>query len=96
MRHYKIIENGQLICIGTGLGGEEITETEYNRMLTEIHEKIALVDQLYSGEITISDIPAEWREEIEIRVNERRAEEEAAQEEEATAVDLAAALEVIL
>lgn len=94
MRYYKIIENGKLTRIGIGLDGVEITEEEYNQLLSEIHEKAALVDQVYSGEKTLVDVPADWREEIETRVNEHRAEEEAAQEEEATVVDLAVALEV--
>lgn len=69
--------------IGTGgNGGVEITEAEYNRLLAEIREKAALVDKLYSGEITIDDVPTEWREEIQRRVNERvAAEGEAAQQE---------------
>ena len=28
-RHYKIVENGELVSIGIGGGGEEITEAEY-------------------------------------------------------------------
>ena len=30
MRFYKIINNGYIIAIGTGLDGTEITESEYN------------------------------------------------------------------
>lgn len=83
MRYYaQYNDSGKLIAIGTGPGGTEITEYEYNRLLAEIREKAALVDKLYSGEITIDDIPEEWREEIQRRVNERiAAEGEAAQEE---------------
>jgi hypothetical protein len=71
MRYYKLIENDTLIAIGTGYGGTEITEEEYNRLLTEIRTKASLVDQLYNGEITISDVPTEWQEEIQRRVDER-------------------------
>lgn len=72
MRHYaQYDETGKLIAIGTGYGGTEITEEEYNRLLSEIREKAALVDKLYRGEITIEDVPAEWQEEIQRRVNER-------------------------
>lgn len=83
MRYYaKYTDSGKLIAIGTGPGETEITEAEYTRILTEIREKTALVDRLYSGEITLSDVPEEWREEIQRRVNERiAAEGEAAQEE---------------
>ena len=78
--HYN--DSGKLIAIGTGYGGTEITEAEYNALLSEIREKAALVDQLYSGEITIDDVPTDWHEEIQRRVNERiAAEGEAAQQE---------------
>lgn len=36
MRYYKLIENGYLIAIGTGVGGIEITEEEYNSILAHI------------------------------------------------------------
>ena len=57
--------------------GVEITEEEYNALLTEIREKAALVNQLYSGEIAIDAVPAEWQEEIQRRVDERRDAENA-------------------
>lgn len=76
MRHYaQYNESGKLIAIGTGPGGVEITESEYNILLNEIREKAALVDKLYSGEITIADVPDEWQEEIQRRVDERIAAE---------------------
>lgn len=75
-------DSGKLIAIGTGPGGTEITEAEYKRLLTEIREKAALVDKLYSGEITIDDVPTDWQEEIQRRVNERiAADGEAAQQD---------------
>ena len=55
MRYYaQYNDSGKLIAIGTGNGGVEITEAEYNALLTEIREKAALVDKLYNGEITIT------------------------------------------
>ena len=54
--------------------GVEITEAEYSDLLSEIREKAALVNQLYNGEITIDDVPDEWREEIQRRVDERLTE----------------------
>lgn len=72
MRFFAQYNNsGKLLAVGTGNGGEEITEAEYNALLSEIREKAALVDKLYSGEITIADVPADWQEEIQRRVNER-------------------------
>lgn len=83
MRHYaQYDESGTLLAIGTGPGGVEITEAEYNRLLSEIREKAALVDRLYTGEITLADVPEAWQEEIQRRVDERiAAEGEAAQQE---------------
>ncbi len=72
MKYYaQYNESNKLIAIGTGYGGVEITEEEYNRLLTEIREKTLLADKLYSDEITLNDIPTEWQEEIQQRVNER-------------------------
>lgn len=63
--------DGSVTAIGTGAGGTEITEAEYNAILSEIREKAALVDKLYSGEITIAEVPTDWQEEIQRRVDER-------------------------
>ena len=94
MRYYaQYNDSGKLIAIGTGPGGVEITESEYNALLTEIREKAALVEQLYNGEITIDDVPTEWQEEIQRRVNERIAAEGAAEEQDLSAEE---ALNIIL
>lgn len=70
MRYYaQYDESGNLILIGTGVGGVEITEDEYNKMLLDIQEKALLVDKLYEKQITIEDVPAQWREEIQRRVD---------------------------
>lgn len=53
----------------------EITEDEYNAILADIQRKDELVDQLYRGIITIDDVPEEWREEIQQRVDELIAEQ---------------------
>ena len=86
-------DSGILLAIGTGPGGTEITEAEYNRLLSEIREKAALVDKLYSGEITIDEVPAGWQEEIQRRVDERIAAEEAAEEQDISAEE---ALNILL
>ena len=41
MRFYKLIENGYILAIGTGGGGTEITEQEYNTIMEVIHQKPA-------------------------------------------------------
>ena len=93
MKYFAQYENGILTAIGTGCGGVEITEAEYNALLSEIREKATLVEQLYNGEITIDDVPTEWQEEIQRRVNERIAAEGAAEEQDLSAEE---ALNIIL
>lgn len=94
MRYYaKYSDSGTLYSIGTGAGGTEITEAEYNTLLAEIREKAALVDKLYSGEITLDDVPTDWQTEIQRRVDERIAAEGAAAEQDISAEE---ALNIIL
>ena len=94
MRYYaQYNDSGKLIAIGTGNGGTEITEAEYNILLAEIREKASLVNRLYSGEITIDEVPVEWQEEIQHRVDERIAAEGAAEEQDLLAEE---ALNIIL
>ena len=94
MRYFKKYNDcGKIIFIGTGSGGIEITETEYNTLLSEIREKADLVDKLYNGEITIADVPTEWQEEIQRRVDERIAAEGSAEEQDISAEE---ALEILL
>ena len=94
MRYYaQYNDSGKLLAIGTGAGGVEITESEYNALLSEIREKAALVDKLYSGEIALSDVPTDWQEEIQRRVDERIAAEGAAAEQDISAEE---ALDIIL
>ena len=89
MKKYYVIRNGESIALGCGdsLGGEEITKEEYDALLTEIRVKSVLVDKLYSGEITIEDVAAEWQEEIQRRVDDRIKAEAEAENTEATIED---------
>ena len=94
MRYYaQYNASGKLIAIGTGYGGVEITEAEYNALLAEIREKADLVNKLYSGEITIDDVPTDWQEEIQRRVDERIAAEGSAEEQDISAEE---ALDILL
>ena len=94
MRYYaQYNDSGKLLAIGTGNGGTEITEAEYNALLSEIREKVDLVNRLYSGEITIDEVPSDWREEIQRRVEERIAAESAAEEQDISAEE---ALDILL
>lgn len=97
MRYYaQYNESGTLLAIGIGPGGTEITEAEYNNLQTMIREKAALVDQLYNGEITIGDVPMEWQEEIQRRVDERIAAEGEAEEQEIPGEEFMNMLEGVL
>ena len=94
MRYYaQYNDTGKLVIIGTGNGGTEITESGYNALLSEIREKAAMVDKLYSGEITIDEVPSDWQEEIQRRVDERIAAEGSAEEQDIPAEE---ALDIIL
>lgn len=96
MRYYaQYNESSKLIAIGTGPGGTEITEAEYNAFLSMIREKADLVGKLYNGEITIDSIREDWQEEIKRRVDERKANEPNTDEVEATTDDLINALSEI-
>lgn len=94
MRYYKTQdETGKLISIGTGFGGVEISEHEYNNLLAMIRQKAALVNALYSGEIALADVPSEWQEEIQRRVDERIAADQETENQEISADE---ALDIIL
>ena len=92
MRYFKkLSSDGYIFALEkreTTTAGIEITEAEYNTLLSEIREKAALANQLYNGEITIDAVPAEWREEIQRRVDERIAAEGAAEEQDLSAEEV--------
>ena len=97
MRYYAQFDSeNKIIAIGTGYGGVEITEEEYNRLLSEIREKADLVDKLYSGEIALDEVPADWKEEIQRRVDERIAEEGEAAEQPVSGDEFLSMLEGVL
>ena len=97
MRYYaQYNDENLLIAIGTGYGGTEITEAEYNTLLAEIREKADLVNKLYANEITLADVKAEWQEEIQRRVNERVAAEGEAAEQPISGEEFQTMLEAVL
>ena len=94
MRYYaQYNENNKLIAIGTGYGGTEITKEEYDRLLAEIRTKAELVDKLYNEEITLAEVPTEWQEEIQRRVDERIAMQGTLEEQDISAEE---ALDIIV
>lgn len=78
MRYFKkLSSDGYIFALEkreTTTAGIEITEFEYNTLLSEIRKKAALVNQLHKGEITIDAVPAEWREEIQQQADKRLTE----------------------
>lgn len=97
MRFFSQYNNsGKLLAIGTGSGGTEITEAEYNDLLAEIREKADLVNKLYSGEITIDAVPVDWQEEIQRRVDERVAAEGESARQEISGNELLNMIEEVL
>ena len=97
MRYYaQYNDSGKLVSISTGYGGEEITEDEYNALLSEIREKSAIVDKLYGGEITIDEVLADWQDEIQRRVDERIAAEGSAEEREISGDEFISMVEEVL
>ena len=86
-------DSGILLAIGTGPGGVEITEAEYNALLSEIRDKADLANKLYNGEITIDAVPVDWQEEIQRRVDERIAAKGTAEEQDIPAEE---ALDILL
>ena len=97
MRYYaQYNDSGNLIAIGTGAGGTEISEAEYNALLAEIREKADYVDRMYSGEITIADVPEAWREEIQRRVDERIAADGEAAEQPVSGDEFLSMMEGVL
>ena len=96
MRYYaQYNDSGKLIAIGTGFGGTEISEAEYNALLAEIRAKAQLVDDVYNGVKSLDDVPAEWQDEIQRRVTERQEAEAEAEPEQSEMDDMAAALTLL-
>ena len=97
MRYFaQYNDSGDILSIGTGQGGTEITEAEYNTLLSEIRSKARLVAQLYAGEIKNEDVPPEWQEEILRRVNERIATDEAAKDQDISGEEFLSMMEGVL
>ena len=95
MRYYaQYNDSCKLFAIGTGPGGTEITEAEYNTLLAEIRAKAQLVDDVYNGVKTLDAVPVDWQEEIQRRVTERQ-EAEQAEPEETELEDAIAALNLL-
>lgn len=86
MKYYKITPDGDV----------EITKEEYDAINAELREKSNFVRQLCDGEITLDDVPEDWRDEIQSRAEARKLREEAREKEEITDDELVDMMEAIL
>lgn len=72
-------ENGRLVSVGYTSAqtttGTEITREEYEALSAEISAKAEYAEKLYLGEITIENVPEEWRADVQEMVDERMAAE---------------------
>lgn len=72
MRYFKEYDaNGYVSIIGAGdaLDGIEITQQEYETLLSEMEAKMEYTEKVYHHEISIGDVPTEWREEVQAGVD---------------------------
>lgn len=87
--YYKRLDkDGKITMIGTQsfpvtsnaeIGNEEITEKEYNALMDAIKSHAAnvqdYVNKVKAGEITLADVPADYRSEVEVIINAPAPEE---------------------
>lgn len=77
MRYYKQISQGYLLSIGTGPGGTEITETEYNSILSAIQSRPTSETQGYRLRTDLTwdayDLPPELEPSDEDEISDEEA-----------------------
>ena len=47
MRHFKIVRDGYILTVGTGVGGEEISENEYRTLFDIFMERPSSENDIY-------------------------------------------------
>lgn len=87
MIYYKVMKNGKVMMIGTQAKvpsfGTQIAEEEYRELEAEIETKAEAdrraiekyVEQIKTGEITLEEVPADYRREVEAIINAPAPEE---------------------
>lgn len=83
MRHYKQLSDSYITAVGTGYGGEEITEAEYNEIMSIIQSRPQAVGKGYRLKTDLTweeyDLPPQPEpEEPELTAEEALAELEEA------------------
>lgn len=81
MKYYKVVEDEILKMIGTGSvvpdAGTEIQKEEYDQLMQQIktaaeqhHQMVQqYAEQVQAGTLELSEVPEEYREEVEYIVN---------------------------
>ena len=63
MKYYKSVSNSYILAIGTGYGGEEITEDEYNEIMSIVQNRPTAEDKGYKLKTDLTweeyDLPPE-------------------------------------
>lgn len=79
MYYFALYENDKLVSFGTSsippITGE-ITEAEYNALMAVHTAKIDYAERVFAGEITIDEVPEEYRADVEELVEQMRVEPE--------------------
>ena len=87
-------KNGRLLSLQRGnTGGVEITEEEYNRLITWILRINDLAYQVFTGDVPLADVAEEDKAEVLIRVEEMQEHANTEQTEEISAEE---AINIIL
>lgn len=73
MRYYKSIDGAYIVSVGTGYGGAEITEQEYNEIMTVIQNAPQETDEI--GYRLKADLTWEAYEKEPVVVDDATAEE---------------------
>lgn len=87
MRYFKTVDENNIIDFGycgkyIPVGSIEITEEEYESMLEEANQYSAAVESyikmVQDGEITLDEVPEEYRADVEAQVNQTEPDPEQA------------------
>lgn len=98
MRYYKLKSpDGKVLSVGIAeSGGVQITEEEYTVLLAEIREKASYVDDVYSGAITIDQVPEKWKAEVQEQVDQRKADDKVAAQSQISDAEFARMVEGVM
>jgi hypothetical protein len=79
VKYFAIYDDEKLVSFGKTSAEKpkgEITEAEYDALMAVHTEKRAYAERVYAGEITIDEVPEEYREDVAEMVEQMRIEPE--------------------